>query len=70
MPDRSSDKSELIVRSLLARIPFHNFDAESLHFNTMYNSTSQEVTCMTDETTGTVALSLRVVRNHVYITAI
>jgi len=23
-------------------MPFQNFDAEGLHFNTMYNSTSQE----------------------------
>jgi len=31
-----------------------NLDARGLHFNTRYNSTSQEVTCMTDETTGTL----------------
>ena len=33
-------------QATLTRIPFHNFDPQGLHCNTMYNSTSQEVTCM------------------------
>jgi len=44
----------LVVRPYLTRTPYHNFDAERPHSLSNNNSTSQEVTCMTVKTTGTL----------------